>query len=159
MDFIAKDNEKYTIIKIDKDSKYKKQFIKIANENWEHVSDSLLEDMFETKYSEDGLPANFVVLKNDLLVATCSLLRSDVQYRQDIHPWFGNCYVDPNYRRKGIMRNIQEFVCNYAASLGFSKIYLWTMDKTLYIPFEWEYLEEIQVNLNEKAYLFIKDIK
>ncbi|MGD9901559.1 MAG: GNAT family N-acetyltransferase [Spirochaetales bacterium] len=159
MELQDKMGKKYSIHIMKEEDNFKKIIISKINELWMQVDESLLSHYLSTKYSCDELPTTFVVTDEDKLVGFCSLLRTDVAYRTDIFPWFGNCFVLEKYRHMGIMTAMQEFVCQYANEKGFKKIYLWTEDNTLYLKAGWKYLENIQVDKNINAYLFYKNIK
>lgn len=159
MNFTAKDGAVYKISLMDQNSKYKKETINLINSTWIKSDERLLKNLFENKYSTDFIPANFIVEFEGELVGFCSLLRTDLPYRSDIFPWFGNCFIKEKFRRLGIMQVMQNYACNYAKEAGFKKLYLWTKDKSLYENLGWNYLEDIELNLEQKVYLYVKNCK
>lgn len=160
MEHTIKDSnkEQYEITILQEEDKYKDYILNKINELWVHTNIECLKNMLSTKYSPDGLPTTFVVTKNQEVVGFCSLLRKDSRFREDVFPWFGNCYVAENFRRRGIMNAMQDYACEYAKEKGFSNLYLWTKDKNLYDKLGWQYLEDIYVDKNETAHLFVKKL-
>ena len=159
MKFIGSDNLQYEINKVNNKSEFWHQILTIIHSLWWDCDFKSMENSLTDVYSPDGLPETYAVTYKGELAGFCSLLRSDTLYRQDIFPWFGNCYVFEKFRHKGIMSKMQNYCCELAKQRGLSKIFLWTADKDLYIKCGWIYLEDILVNKKTTAHLFYKNIE
>lgn len=155
---IDKHKSEYEIRILTNEDNYKMKIINKINDLWVKEDIKFLNNTLTTEYSPDGLPTTFVVTKNAKLVGFCTILRVDVRFREDIYPWFGNCFIYEKYRRKGVMNAMQEYVCNYAKSKGYSQLYLWSKNKDLFSKVGWRYLEDIKIDKKEIAHLFVRDL-
>ena len=53
---------------------------------------------------------------------------------------------------------MQQFCAERAKQKGFSKLFLWTVNKGLYDNLGWNYLEDIYVTKNTTAGLYVKNL-
>ncbi len=79
----------------------------------------------------DDMPLAYVALHNDLPVGTCSL-QFKGGIRPDLAPWLGDLVVDLAYQKQGIGKMLIDAAKNKAKELGFSNLYLFTFEPTLF---------------------------
>ena len=73
-----------------------------------------------------NLPQTFVAVAEGKPVGTVGMWRCDMVSRQDLYPWLSALYVLPEYRNRGIGRQLQEHLVAYARESGYKNIYLYT---------------------------------
>lgn len=89
---------------------------------------------------EGELPLTFVALEGEVLLGTVGLWRCDLISRQDLWPWLAALYIDEGQRGRGLGERLQRHVVEYASSLGFESLYLYSACKTYYERFGWQYI-------------------
>lgn len=62
---------------------------------------------------KNKLPLTFIALKDNELVGTIGLWRSDLMSRQDLFPWLSALFVKENFRGKRIGQKLQDFLVEY----------------------------------------------
>ena len=61
--------------------------------------------------------------------------------RQDLFPWLSGLYVVPEYRGQGIGAQLQNHLADYAKSLGYKELYLYTDIENYYEKNGWEHID------------------
>jgi len=90
-----------------------------------------------------GIPTTVVALLGDTLVGSASLLKHDMDSRQDLSPWIASVYVHPDYRRRGIGTRLVQHLEGEAKRLGVERLYLFTPDmRPFYEASGWSVLED-----------------
>lgn len=93
-----------------------------------------------TSQREGEMPLTFVAVEGEKLVGTVGLWRCDLLSRQDLYPWLAALYIDENQRGRGLGEKLQEHVIQYARTLGYSQLYLYSACKEYYERFGWQYI-------------------
>lgn len=80
----------------------------------------------------------FVLLEDDIVVGTASLVNSDLPSRPDLKPWLASVLVLPPFRGKGysapLVRRVEE-----AAKLSATTLWLYTWSaETIYLKLGWQ---------------------
>lgn len=76
--------------------------------------------------STEKLPAIFIALKGGLFAGSAMLLAHDMETRQEFTPWLAGVFTVPRYRRQGIASALSRHVVHHAATLGFTRLWLYT---------------------------------
>src|SRR5690606_29389271 len=76
--------------------------------------------------TENDLPRFFVALQEDEIIGSYAILRSDLNSRQDLSPWFACLYVEEKCRGKNLGTALQNHAKQYMKALGYEKLYLCT---------------------------------
>ena len=104
------------------------------------VSD--VEQRFLNHCNDEKLPLTLVAFKNQQPIGMCSL-RENEGIRPELSPWLGSLVVDKHFQNQGIAKLLIDAIKEKAKQKGFSKLYLFTFDKTLpeyYQRLNWEIL-------------------
>ena len=80
--------------------------------------------------NDKKLPITFVALDNNKPIGMCSL-REDDGIGTNYVPWLGSLVVDPSYQRRGVAKLLIDSVKEKACELGFTQLYLFTLDSKL----------------------------
>lgn len=93
-----------------------------------------------TSQREGEMPLTFVAVEGEKLLGTVGLWRCDLLSRQDLYPWLAALYIDENQRGRGLGAKLQEHVIQYARTLGYPQLYLYSACKDYYERFGWQYI-------------------
>lgn len=104
--------------------------------------------------SKTDVPQTYIAIEDNILVATYSLWRCDLQSRQDLFPWFGGLYVLPAYRNQGIGKKLQRHALSVLKQLGYSKVYLFADFRNYYETTGWVHIGMIPDEKNEFVNLY-----
>jgi N-acetylglutamate synthase-like GNAT family acetyltransferase len=88
------------------------------------------QEKLKTHLNKTTLPLTYIALHDDLPVGMCSLRMND-GIRSDLAPWLGSLYVEPDMRGQGIGEELIRVTTEKARSMGYRKLYLLALDKTL----------------------------
>ncbi len=100
-------------------------------------------DDLATTMSGDILPSTWLLLVDDQVVATASLLRHDLSSYPQLSPWLANVFVLPQWRGQGLAKRLIRQVMANAWQAGLHKLYLFTEDQTgLYQSLGWRLWRE-----------------
>lgn len=89
------------------------------------------------------LPLSWVLLLDEQVVGTASILLQDMQTNLDLSPWLANIYLAPAARGKGLGKWLVKQVMTKAQQLGLTKLYLFTEDKPeFYQQLGWQPLKQ-----------------
>ncbi|WP_442600694.1 GNAT family N-acetyltransferase [Paenibacillus sp. KN14-4R] len=90
--------------------------------------------------TESDIPRFYIALEDGNIVGSYALLRSDLNSRQDLHPWFACLYVRPEYRKNGLGTRLQNHAIKEAKDKGYKSLYLCTDLADYYEKNGWEYV-------------------
>lgn len=97
---------------------------------------------FQTHQNYEDLPIAWIAHDGDTALGTAALRTHDLEGREDLGPWLGGVYVQPQYRRQGTASALCRTVEIKAAAMGITRLYLFTHGHgKLYESLGWEYLE------------------
>ncbi|MCP2001533.1 UNVERIFIED_ORG: putative N-acetyltransferase YhbS [Buttiauxella agrestis ATCC 33320] len=111
---------------------------------WQAFGTSDSRDFFAsivaTSQREGEMPLTFVAVEGDKLVGTVGLWRCDLISRQDLYPWLAALYIDEKQRGRGLGAQLQQHVIEYARTIGYPQLYLYSACKDYYERFGWQYI-------------------
>lgn len=91
------------------------------------------------------IPETFVVLLEDEIIGTATIVENDMETRLDLTPWLAAVYVKSEYRSQGIGSRLVQALMDEAAALGIERFYLFTPDRvSFYARLGWKILEETE---------------
>ncbi len=97
-------------------------------------------DCMENSVSEEqALPKFFVVLEEDVIVASYALLVNDIISRQDLVPWFACLFVNETYRNRGIAEMLLNHALEQTKAKGYRTLYLSSDLENFYERKGWVY--------------------
>ena len=105
-------------------------------EQWRHIVTEVTVESFKEKLNEHlntfSPPIAWVAHQGPALLGTASLRVHDLHGREDLTPWLGGVFVVPSARRTGVGLALCQAVEDAARRLGYSTLYLFTLDKQLW---------------------------
>ena len=69
--------------------------------------------------TESDIPRFYIALEDNKIIGSYAILRSDLNSRQDLFPWFACLYVEPEYRGKKIGAQLQNHAINEVRLKGY----------------------------------------
>jgi N-acetylglutamate synthase-like GNAT family acetyltransferase len=86
------------------------------------------------------IPRFYLALQDDKIIGSYALLRSDLNSRQDLFPWFACLYVEPEHRGHHAGVQLQNHAINQAKLKGYEKLYLCTDLTDYYEKNNWKFI-------------------
>jgi GNAT superfamily N-acetyltransferase len=100
---------------------------------------------FRAHMNRDVLPIAWLAHDGGQALGTASLRATDLPGRVELTPWLGGVYVAPPFRGRGIASALCRAVEERAATLGYERMYLFTLDQQrLYERLGWLRLERAE---------------
>ena len=94
----------------------------------------------KNKLNKKEVPTVFVTVIDETPVGTASLVKYDMQTKENLTPWLASVYVKKEFRRRGIGSQLVQRVTKEARDIGFEEIYLFTPDKKdFYLNLNWKF--------------------
>ncbi|WP_128100990.1 GNAT family N-acetyltransferase [Paenibacillus sp. DCT19] len=90
--------------------------------------------------TESDVPRFYVMLDGERIIGGYALLRSDLNSRQDLFPWFACLYVEPEYRGKKLGEQLQNHAIREVQTKGYDKLYLCTDLTDYYEQNNWTHI-------------------
>ncbi|MDF2964938.1 MAG: acetyltransferase [Rickettsiaceae bacterium] len=113
-------------------------------EQWKHlkITNSVDEAIAKLKLyiNTDTLPIGIIAFENNVPVGMAAIRKSD-GIREDLEPWFGSIYVEPNYRKKGVGASLVEWRKQIVVNMGYSKAYILVIEQEIiewYLKLGWK---------------------
>lgn len=94
------------------------------------------------------LPTTLVLLENDELLGSVSLLAEDASELSDVgSPWLGSLYVKPDQRGKGYGALLVKAMMQHANTIAVDEMFLFTPEhKAFYRQLGWKELHQTHLN-------------
>jgi predicted N-acetyltransferase YhbS len=93
------------------------------------------EGLLRERINKKSLPLTLVAIEAGEPVGTASLKAFDIETRSDLGPWLTSLYVAKPWRRRGIGSSLVKAAEQKAAELKIRKLFLFTTDPALVVPF------------------------
>lgn len=137
-------------MKIEHLSKHSHMVSEIAEQRYRHFGylapELDLSDFHEGLQSHlnlDQLPIAYVALEDDKFAGIFCLRECDMETHPHLTPWLGGVLVHPDKRNRGIGESLVKAAEAHAKSLGFDRLYLFTIDKAeWYAKLGWNIIEQ-----------------
>ncbi len=107
--------------------------------------EAYLESMEDDINNKNKIPKWYVVLneKGDI-ISGCGVIENDFHKRPDLRPNICAVFTEENYRKKGIMKSLLNFVCAELKTLGESEVYLLTDHTEFYEKCGFSFLSMVE---------------
>ncbi|RXZ78816.1 N-acetyltransferase [Paenibacillaceae bacterium] len=86
------------------------------------------------------LPRFYLAMRDEQIIGSYALLRSELNSRQDLSPWIACLYVEPAERGKQIGALLQEHAVQQTKEIGYSRLYLGTDLTGYYERTNWKHI-------------------
>lgn len=94
---------------------------------------------FRAHQNYETLPIAWIAHEGNEALGTAALRIHDLEGREDLSPWLGGVFVSSRHRRRGIATALCYTVETKAASMGITRLYLFTHgEETLYERMGWK---------------------
>lgn len=98
------------------------------------------ESMQAAVENHNSIPQWYIVVEGNEIVAGAGVIENDFHKRKDLTPNLCALYVEEEYRCKGIVGKILDYVCNDMKEMGIETLYLITEHTSFYEKYDWTFL-------------------
>lgn len=116
-------------------------------EEWPSYYDGALDRAIEyhaNTLTRGTIPTCLVAVENSVLAGTVSLVMDDMDIRPKLSPWLASLYVAPQFRGRGVARQLIRTCMAEAISIEVSKLYVWTKElRRLFESLSWSQVESV----------------
>ena len=101
-----------------------------------HEEDTNLDDIikrYQKRMQRGKIPTTLVAICDGMPTGTVSIKINDLPQRLDLSPWLASLYVLPDYRGRGIGRELVRAGEDAAREAGTKKLYLFTHANIQYL--------------------------
>ncbi len=103
------------------------------SQKWQIPYEVYLQSMNVCIERKNGIPQWYLVLnEQNRIVAGAGIIQNDFHDHPDLTPNLCALYVEKEYRRKNIARNLLEYIRKEAGKMGYEKLYLVTDHTSFY---------------------------
>jgi len=122
-------------------SKYLEKGIRFFHTTWGNDKNfNFYEDCILHSLSDaSALPAFYLMIEDDEIIASYALLTNDLISRQDLWPWLACLFVISSHRGQGIARQLLDHAINECKHKGFPYVYLSTDLDGFYEHLDWDH--------------------
>lgn len=119
---------------------------------WRHLFEEWTHEVARAELLDHTLrktvPITLVLLENDVLIGSVSLLEEDARDLSNIgSPWLASLYVKPDERGKGYGAKLVKAVMQHARSILVEEIFLFTTEhKAFYEQIGWKSFHQTRLN-------------
>ena len=100
--------------------------------------------------SPEPVPATFIAIDNGVLLGSISVLHKDMDIDAPWTPWLANLYVNPDYRQRGIGKQLIQYLLEYCTAHAINQLYLFTpASRTYYESLGWKVLKSLRYHGQE----------
>lgn len=118
------------------------QFVEYIWKHWgEQNNFNFYKNCIDHSSDSKDIPKFYVVIEDDRIVGCYAILRSDLNSRQDLFPWFACLHVSRDYRGNKIGDLLQNHAINQTDKMGFKDLYLCTDLEGYYERLGWKFLD------------------
>jgi GNAT superfamily N-acetyltransferase len=132
---------------------------KIIWDEWgrHYTSKQDLESEIEQSFKKESVSRVFYIIdRNGEIYGTASFLESDLDLFPEINSWLANFYILEKYRKQGIGKKLYKEIIEYARSLGYEYLYLYTTDTSYYSTKRWNIIKNFPYKNKENFLMQLK---
>jgi GNAT superfamily N-acetyltransferase len=127
-----------------------------------HSTENTLDEIiirYQKRMQTGAVPLALVAVEDTMPVGTVSIKEDDLPQRPDLTPWLASLYVLPEYRGRGIGRELLRGAEDAARRAGVEKLYLFTHTAhALYEKEGWNFLEESDWKRGIRVSIYYKNL-
>ena len=148
-----------SLIKINECPEIKEKAALWFNSVWGVPLEAYLESMDEDLSDKNKIPKWYVVIneKGDI-IAGAGVIENDFHKRKDLRPNICAVFTEENYRKKGIMKMLLNFISADIKALGEKEVYLLTDHTEFYEKCGFYYLCMVEEDGGTEARCYKRDL-
>lgn len=108
--------------------------------------------------TDSEIPRFYLAMEDEQIVGSYALLRSDLNSRQDLCPWFACLHVESSHRGRRIGALLQKHAAEEAGKMGYSRLFLCTDLERYYESTGWSYIGTGYVLDDQKTNIYAYQI-
>lgn len=155
LDLTAK--QEINLIRIKDYPEFLESAVKWFNSKWGIPLEVYRESIKKGIDRKNMIPQWYVVLnENCRIIAGAGIIENDFHERSDLTPNLCALYVEPEYRKQRIAKEILNYISSDISDLGYSRLYLLTDHKGFYERYDWTFLTMVKCNDGSVARVYEK---
>ena len=128
------------------------------SEKWHIPYEVYLQSMKECIERKNGIPQWYLVLnEQNIIVAGSGIIQNDFHDHPDCTPNLCALYVEKEYRKQNIARNLLEYARKEVAKMGYKKLYLVTDHTSFYERCGYEFLCMVKDDEGNEERMYMTD--
>lgn len=109
--------------------------------------------------TDSDVPRFYIAIQKDTIIGSYALLRSELNSRQDLTPWFACLFVDPLYRGNKLGSLLQKHAVEQTKTKGYQRLYLCTDLLNYYEKSDWKYAGQGYLINNEQTRIYVHELE
>ena len=138
--------DEYKIVVLREAPDLSEQAAKWFFEKWQVPKQVYLESIQECQKKQGGIPQWYLVLEKDKIIGGLGVIENDFHKRKDLTPNICAVYIEEDYRKLGLAKEMLDFVCKDLASMDCTDAYLITEHTSFYEKCGWEFMCMVEEN-------------
>lgn len=123
-------------------------------EKWKIPEEAYLESIQECQNHKEKIPQWYLVMEGSQIVGGLGVIENDFHKRKDLTPNICAVYVEENYRKLGLAKEMLEYVCKDMMLMGYTDAYLLTDHTEFYEKCGWEFFCMVEEDSGSMARLY-----
>lgn len=109
------------------------------SKKWGIPTSAYLESMDECIANRRAVPQWYIAMRGDAIIGGMGVIDNDFHPRTDLTPNVCAVFVEPQYRGRGIARELLRRITHDMSEAGIGTLYLLTDHTGLYEKYDWEF--------------------
>lgn len=140
----------YQIVKLSDRKELKDIAAQWFHSKWKVPAEAYRESIESSFNEENAIPAWYLCLDGDKIIAGLGVIENDFHNRKDLTPNVCAVYTEEEYRGQGIAGRLLNDVCEDLKSQGIDTLYLITDHIGFYERYGWDFLCMVQGDGSDK---------
>lgn len=120
------------------------------SKKWGIPTSAYLESMDECIANRRAVPQWYIAMRGDAIIGGMGVIDNDFHPRTDLTPNVCAVFVEPQYRGRGIARELLRRITHDMSEAGIGTLYLLTDHTGLYEKYDWEFFCHVCAEGEEK---------
>ena len=133
-------SDRYLIVKLNERPELVETAARWFHEKWNVPLEAYRESMADSLVGQEAVPAWYLCLDGERIVAGMGVIQNDFHERKDLSPNVCAVFTEPEHRRRGIAGRMLRYVCKDMSENGVDTLYLLTDHTGFYERYGWKFL-------------------
>lgn len=126
------------------------------SQKWDIPVEAYQESIQKCIEQKTGIPQWYIVLDDkEKIIAGAGIIDNDFHDRKDLSPNLCALFVEEQYRKQGIAKDILNFARKELGTMGFEKLYLVTDHTEFYEKCGWNFLTTVNDDEGDSIRMYV----
>ena len=136
--------DKFKIVTLRDNLNLSENAAKWFHKKWKVPQEAYTESIQECQKNKAKVPQWYLVMNENEIVGGLGVIENDFHTRKDLTPNICALYVEQDYRKLGVAKDLLDFACNDLSAMNYSNLYLITEHTNFYEKCGWEFLYMVE---------------